>query len=248
MERRGFGMTWTTWWLYVVTETVLSIAPGPAVLFVIAQGLRAGGCRGLWAAAGICSANVVWFALSAAGIGAAILASGNWFAAIKWLGAGYLVYLALRALLGHARLAAEGEIDVAPRARPWSLWTRGVILQLANPKALVFFVALLPQFIDPQKRIGPQILILGVTSVLTEFPVLAVYAALAGRVNTLAREHRFARGADVVSAVLLLVAAVGVLLAGDNGAPPARSESSVIEVESAPGSTPGPSTRGTPQD
>ena len=98
-------MSWTTWWMYVVTETVLSIAPGPAVLFVVAQSLRAGGGRGLWAALGIVSANVVWFALSAVGVGAAILASGSWFLAIKWLGAGYLVYLAARTILGHASLA-----------------------------------------------------------------------------------------------------------------------------------------------
>jgi homoserine/homoserine lactone efflux protein len=226
-------MTWTTWWLYLVTETVLSMAPGPAVLFVIAQGLRAGGWRGLWAATGICSANVVWFALSAAGIGAAILASGSWFAALKWLGAGYLVYLAVRALVGHAGSAADGSSEPATRPTAGNLWIRGVILQMANPKALVFFVALLPQFIDPDEPIGPQILILGTTSVLTEFPVLGVYAALAGRASRLAREHRFARGADVLSAVLLIVAALGVLLAGNRGTAPAPSAQPTMQVESA---------------
>jgi threonine/homoserine/homoserine lactone efflux protein len=210
-------MTWYVWWWYLVTETALSIVPGPAVLFVVSQGLRAGGWRGLWAALGIVSANVVWFALSAVGVGAAILASGSWFLAIKWLGAGYLVYLALRAVVGHATLHPLTQSEQAPPIGAARMWTRGVILQLTNPKALVFFVALLPQFIDPAGPIGLQILILGVTSVVTEFPVLAVYALLAGRASTLAREHRFARIADLVAAALLIGAALSVLLGPADG-------------------------------
>jgi threonine/homoserine/homoserine lactone efflux protein len=207
-------MHFSTWWLYLVTETVLSIAPGPAVLFVISQGLRAGGWRGVWAAAGIVSANVVWFALSAVGIGAAILASGNWFPTIKWLGAAYLVYLAVRCAVGGVSVTRGEDVETSPDA---SLWIRGVILQLTNPKALVFFVALLPQFVEPAAPVGPQILILGVTSIVTEFPILAIYAALAGRTSRLARGRRFARTVDLAAAVLLLSAALGVLLARDGG-------------------------------
>lgn len=227
-------MSWQLWWMYLVTETVLSLSPGPAVLFVISQGLRVGGWRGLWAAAGIVSANVIWFALSAVGIGAAILAAGNWFVAVKWAGAGYLVYLAIRGLLGRSGLAGgpDGE-EPLPRAS-LRLWMRGVILQLTNPKALVFFVALLPQFIVPSKPIGPQIVILGATSILAEFPILAVYAALAGRANRLAHEHRFARVMDVLAAVLLISAAVGVLLARDNSAEPAHGEPSGSYEDRAP--------------
>jgi threonine/homoserine/homoserine lactone efflux protein len=221
-------MTWYVWWWYLVTETVLSIAPGPAVLFVVSQGLRAGGWRGLWAAAGIVSANIVWFALSAVGVGAAIVASGGWFLAIKWLGAGYLVYLALRAILGHASLAPLGEVEPAPPIGAARMWTRGVILQLTNPKALVFFVALLPQFIDTDEPIGLQILILGVTSVVTEFPVLAVYALLAGRASSVAREHRFARTVDLAAAALLVGAALGVVLGSGEG------ESRAHEIMPAP--------------
>jgi homoserine/homoserine lactone efflux protein len=228
-------MTWTVWWMYLVTETVLSIAPGPAVLFVVSQGLRAGGLRGLWAALGIVSANVVWFALSAVGVGAAILASGNWFLAVKWLGAGYLVYLALRAILGHARPETGQAAETPPRITSARMWARGVILQLTNPKALVFFVALLPQFIDPAVPIGPQILILGVTSVMTEFPVLAVYALLAGRASTLAREHRFARTVDVAAAVLLVGAALGVVLGRGDDANAAREQTPGSQLESSPG-------------
>lgn len=200
--------------MYVVTETAVSIAPGPAVLFVISQGLRAGGARGLWAAAGIVSANFVWFTLSAVGIGTVILAAGGWFLAIKWLGAVYLVYLAVRSLLSdpHGDNGSNGR-PAAATIR--GVWLRGVILQLTNPKALVFFVALLPQFVDPSQPVGPQIVILGVTNVLTEYPVLAAYALLAGRASGLARKPRFARATQVLVAVLLICAALGVVLSGE---------------------------------
>ena len=72
-------MNWENWLLFLVTEIVLSMSPGPAVLLVISQSLRGGGWRGIWAALGILSANVIWFTLSAIGVGTAILAAGPWF-------------------------------------------------------------------------------------------------------------------------------------------------------------------------
>ena len=100
---------------------------------------------------------------------------------------------------------------------------RGVILQMTNPKALVFFVALLPQFVNPAEPVGPQILILGVTSVVSEFPILAMYSLLAGRASHVARERRFARAAEIVAAALLIAAALGVVLSGDAAARPTSS-------------------------
>ena len=89
-----------------------------------------------------------------------------------------------------------------------------MLLQLSNPKALVFFVALLPQFVVPEEPIAPQILILGVTSLAAEFPVLVGYSVLAGRASHLAREPRFARTIDVLAGALLIVAAMGIALGG----------------------------------
>jgi len=205
-------MSWQVWWMFLVTETVLSISPGPAVLFVIAQSLRLGARAGLWAALGILSANTVWFALSALGIGAAIVAAGDWFVAIKWLGAAYLVYLALKPFWAGSPPADESDTaePIAPAAR--QLWMRGLLLQLTNPKALMFFAALLPQFVRPEQDVPSQVLILGITSMATELPVLALYAALAGRASRVARGHRFARALDYASAALLIAAALGLAL------------------------------------
>lgn len=210
-------MTWRVWWMFLATETALSISPGPAVLFVVSQSLRLGFARGLWAALGIVSANVVWFALSALGLGAALLAAGDWFFALKWLGAVYLVYLAIKPFLVGGATAESHPLD-GPRAGALAVWLRGMLLQLTNPKALVFFAALLPQFVRPDHDVPSQILILGATSVLAEFPVLAVYAALAGRASRHMADKRFARTVDLVAGALLIAAALGIALAGDGRA------------------------------
>src|SRR5450631_297155 len=99
-------MTFPTWLLFCVTETVLCFIPGPAVLFVLATALRRGFPPASVAAAGILAGNAFYFALSATGIAAVIITSHRVFSALKWAGAAYLVWLGLRMLL--ARTARRG--------------------------------------------------------------------------------------------------------------------------------------------
>jgi homoserine/homoserine lactone efflux protein len=171
-----------TWLAFCLTETVLCFSPGPAVLLVVSVALSRGLRPGVAASLGILGANTLYFALSAAGVGAALIASRELFLAIKWAGAAYLIWLGLRMLLSRAR---PGRGEPAPAAAPRSFF-RGFVVQGANPKALVFFTALLPQFIDPAAPIAKQVLILGVSSVLIEFGALTVYVLTAVRGRRLA--------------------------------------------------------------
>jgi homoserine/homoserine lactone efflux protein len=152
------------------------------VLLVVSVALSRGFRSGFGASLGILAANTLYFALSAAGVGAALVASRELFLAIKWAGAAYLIWLGLRMLLSRARPSSS---RLAPAAVPHS-FLRGFVVQGANPKALVFFTALLPQFIDPASPIAAQFVILGVSSVIIEFAALAVYVTGAVRGRRLA--------------------------------------------------------------
>jgi homoserine/homoserine lactone efflux protein len=177
-------MTFQTWLLFCVTETVLCLIPGPAVLFVLATALRRGFAPAAIAAVGILAGNTFYFALSVTGIAAVILASHTLFSALKWAGAAYLAGLGLRMLLAPA--PGAGAAAPAPSRYGDSLFIRAFVVQAANPKALVFFIALLPQFINPALNVPWQILLLGASSVVIEAVVLSSYAALAVRARSLA--------------------------------------------------------------
>jgi threonine/homoserine/homoserine lactone efflux protein len=177
-------VTIEAWLAFCATELVLCFTPGPAVLLVVSVALGRGMRGGLSAALGILTANTLYFALSAFGIGAVLVASHELFLAVKWAGALYLVVLGLRMIF--ERSASRGDEAVAPLPHGFA---RGFVVQGANPKSLIFFTALLPQFLDPTAGMAVQVAILGVSSVLIEIVALAVYAFAASRAR------RFARGA-----------------------------------------------------
>ena len=175
-------VTFKTWLLFFTMEGALSLSPGPAVFYVVSQSARGGLRRTLAATSGILSANVLYFVLSATSLGAIIAASARFFTIAKWLGAAYLVYLGVRALRSGA---ASQTLNLAPGAGaqvdPHRVYIGALTLQLANPKALLFFLALLPQFIDLKAAVAPQMWILAATSVIPEFFILTGYGWLASR-------------------------------------------------------------------
>jgi len=207
-------MSFHTWVLFMATEIVLCLMPGPAVLFVVSQALRYGGRRSLYANLGILSANSFYFVLSAIGLGAVLLASHELFAMIRYVGAAYLIYLGLATIMGRGLAISTDQMVEDTSGAGWRLTGRGFMLQAANPKALLFFTALLPQFIDPRSGVAFQILILGLSSMAAEFLVLAGYGLFAGRAFHLARQPRFAQATNRVAGVLLIGAGAGLAMVG----------------------------------
>jgi threonine/homoserine/homoserine lactone efflux protein len=176
-------MTFKTWLLFLVMETALSLSPGPAVFYVVSQGARGALRRSAPAALGIIAANAIYFSLSATSLGAIIAASARFFAIAKWVGAAYLIYLGVKALrsAGSSHAVDLGVSLPAEKGDRRRVFLGALTLQLANPKALLFFLALLPQFIDPTRAVVPQMLILAATSMLPEFCILVSYGWLAHR-------------------------------------------------------------------
>jgi homoserine/homoserine lactone efflux protein len=202
-------VSWTTWWLFAVTETVLSLTPGPAVLFVLSSALRAGARKSLGSILGILTANAVYFALSATGVCALLISSYRVFFLVKWIGAAYLVYLGATTILGRNEVLPFGE-PAKIGASAMRLFRDGFVLQMSNPKAIIFFSAILPQFIDPRRAVLPQIFIVGLTSVICEFAVLSSYVLAAARASMLARQPRYAKWTNRIAGSLLIGAGAGL--------------------------------------
>jgi homoserine/homoserine lactone efflux protein len=200
-------MNWTTWWLFAATETMLCLTPGPAVLFVLSSALRSGTRKSLASNAGILAANTLYFILSATSLGALLVASFDLFSVVKWVGAAYLIFLGVRTIFGKRKGLVA---DVALEKPPLRMFGDGFVLQASNPKSILFFTALLPQFIDPRMPVPPQVAILALTSLTIEFFVLLGYGAAAGRASELARQPQYATWTDRVSGMLLIGAGAGL--------------------------------------
>lgn len=139
------------WGAFAALAVVVSLIPGPAVISVVGTALRRGFRASLATNAGVLLGDGVFVAVAALGLGAVLVASTPLFTAVKWLGIGYLAYLGLRALFERTSSFAL-DAPVAQR----SAFRLGLGTQLANPKVIVFFGALLPQFVDPAQPAAPQ--------------------------------------------------------------------------------------------
>ena len=184
-------MALQTWLAFFVACWVISLSPGAGAIASMSSGLQYGFWRGYWNALGLQIGLALQIAVVAAGVGAILSASATAFAAIKWFGVAYLVWLAIkqwRALPGD--IAAEAGTGVRPIGRPLTLVLRGFLVNASNPKAVVFMLAVLPQFIDPHQPLLAQYLIIGVTMITVDLIVMAGYTGLAARVLRALRTPR----------------------------------------------------------
>jgi len=201
-------MTLQAWALFCATETLLCLNPGPSALLVISLGLTRGQVAGMLATVGVLAANAVYFALSASGLAAVHCLSAEAFLAIKWLGAAYLIFLGSRMILRSFRVRAASPSPPASTSTRRSFW-QGFLTQGANPNLLVYFTAILPQFVAPTEPLAPQVAILALSSFAIEFTVLFVYSALAHRAGRRAAP-RFRVVVDRVGGGLLVAAGAGL--------------------------------------
>jgi len=214
-------MTLSTWVLFCLTEAVLCVIPGPAVLLVVSTALARGTRPGLRASFGILAANTFYFLLSATSLGALLLASYELFTVIRWAGSAYLIWIGARMVLswwrGEAAIAtadAPDATEASRRGRKPGPFTQGFMVQGANPKALLFFSAILPQFIDPNASVPLQVGILAVSSIVIELAVLALYAAAAQPARSWASRPGSSSALQATAGILLIAAGVRLAAQG----------------------------------
>ncbi|MFZ6642088.1 LysE family translocator [Undibacterium sp. TC4M20W] len=204
-------MNLESWALFTATEAALSLSPGPAVMMVVAYGIARGWRTSLFVSLGILTGNAIYFAVSATGIGSLILASPKVFMAIKYLGAAYLVYLGLSAIFGKPSPLTISKLDGVALSGS-KIFSSALMLQLMNPKTLLMFVAILPQFIDPREPVGVQMLILAACSIIPEFFILLGYGMLASKASHWATQERYAVITERIAGTLVTGAGIMVAL------------------------------------
>lgn len=167
---------------YLATWLLVALTPGPAVLFSMAQSTRRGWRSSLLGICGVQCGSLVFCAGVAVGLGMVLARVSLAFTILRAVGAIYLSYLGVQIISSTLRRRSSdiGEAAAVPRTRR-SLFLQGLLLQITNPKALLFVTALLPQFIDPHRAALPQFLILGWATVVVDAIVLSAYAWLAER-------------------------------------------------------------------
>lgn len=202
-------MAWEMIVAFLLVSFVATATPGPSMLYVLSAGLS-GGTRGYGRGAfGILFADAMYFLLSMAGLGAFLLASYRLFLLVKWLGAAYLVWLGLR-LLWQAFVRPE-TVSFESHASQRSRWfSGGFMVHAANPKALLYFGSILPQFLRPGDAILPQVIILGVLHLLVALTVLSAYGLFASRIRVYVHNPTFCRTLHAASGSLLIAAGAGL--------------------------------------
>ena len=177
-----------TFALFAAAALALIVVPGPAVLYIVAQSIDRGRLAGLVSALGVAVGGLVHVTAAALGLSALILSSATAFTVVKLAGAAYLIGLGLYTLLVPRAPAGEG---IARERRLRRRFAQGIVVNVLNPKTALFFLAFLPQFVDPDR--GPvvtQILALGLVFVLLAVLSDAVWALAAGTASERLRGSR----------------------------------------------------------
>lgn len=198
------------WLAYVGVSVVVLAIPGPTILLVLSYSIAHGRRATLPLVAGVALGDSVALTLSLIGLGTLLAASAFWFTVIKWLGGLYLVYLGIR-LLRDARKAMPDDRTDTSVASPRKLFGNAFIVTALNPKSIVFFIALLPQFISPAHALLPQLWLLGVTFVALAAIGATAYALFATSIRRWLETPRAQRAYALLGGGLLCGAGIWAL-------------------------------------
>lgn len=201
-------MTWQVWLAFFGAAWVISLSPGAGAIASMSSGLSHGLRRGYWNILGLQLGLLLQVVIVAAGVGAILASSALAFTLIKWFGVGYLVYLGIRQWRAKP---TEVSMDTAGRGHSAvGMVARGFLVNASNPKAVVFMLAVLPQFLEPSAPLVPQYAIIAATMIVVDVVVMTGYTGLAARVLRAMRSPKQQRVTGRVFSGLFFAAA-GVL-------------------------------------
>ena len=170
-----------TWLIYFLAATGLSLSPGPNGLLALTHGALHGRRKVMYTITGGALGFVIVIALSMFGIGALLQTSLVWLTVLKWLGGAYLVWLGIQ-VWRSPPLSLDATGSSEPRAG-WSMFQQGALSAITNPKAILFFAAFLPQFLDPHRSLFMQFVIMASTFAAIEITTEFFIASMANRIS-----------------------------------------------------------------
>lgn len=191
---------------FALTTLIMDLTPGPAVLKVIGDSMGNGWRPAQASVIGILSANAIYIAAAAFGLSGLFLAFPALFDIVKWAGVCYLIWIGLREIHGAWR-ASNAEIAARPPASHRALFRSSFIVQIGNPKALLYFCAMLPAFAGVTSNPPLWIIIFGAISLMAEYFVLLLYTVLGGSLAEAAKRASFRRFFDAMAGAVLVAAA-----------------------------------------
>ena len=180
-------MSFQAWLAFAAATLVLLVIPGPTILLVVSYALGRGMRAALPMAAGVALGDFTAMTLSLVGLGAVLAASATLFMALRWAGAAYLVWMGWKLWRAGGALRVEARED---DASPWKMLAHAWLVTALNPKSIIFFVAFVPQFMDPQADWLTQMIVIEATFLTLAFLNAFGYATLASRARALTRDPR----------------------------------------------------------
>lgn len=194
---------------FLVAMFVMAITPGPANLFAIATGMQKGKAAALVGVAGMNTGTLTWFAAAALGLGALIVAFPQFFHLLAFAGALYVAWLGLRSIISGVRNDADPGHAVVRPGR--SAFIDGFTVQIANPKALLFFTAVLPPFIDLQRPLLAQLAMFAAATIGMDVISMSAYGLGGAALSARMQEPRFRRIFSIGVGLLLMTTATLIL-------------------------------------
>jgi len=198
-------MAWETWLAFSAASALLMIIPGPTILLVISYALGQGWRAALPMAIGVALGDFTAMTLSMLGLGALLAASATIFTVLKWIGAAYMVWLGIKLWRAGGSLNASPRSDGASMVR---MLGHAWLVTALNPKSIIFFVAFLPQFLDPRGDFLTQMVIFESTFLVLAFANALGYATVASRARRAIRNERLVGTANKVGGSLLIGAGI----------------------------------------
>ncbi len=180
------------WLLFFSTALALNIAPGPDLLYILTKTIANGKKVGIASSLGVCTGALFHVAAAAVGLSAILVSSAFLFSIVKFLGAGYLIYLAYQSFRS-AGTSLNIKSEEQPKESAWTAFKQGVLVDILNPKVAIFFMAFLPQFIrDGYGSVPIQLLYLGLLVIAVAVVVEVIYVLVASKLTEKVRSSKTA--------------------------------------------------------